>query len=166
MHFFRSIFSKLFIIQKIQVFARKINFQSNHSLSVSLIEKIASRKGDSVIKVTQTAQKQLPEIDQNGLKEFFSSNSAPNHRHSIAIGELDNFDFNGELPRQSSILKINLKKPKRKKVNSTANPMKTANSGENFYTETRTNVSEKMAEKYSKQALAGLTAVEGNFYSS
>ena len=129
------------------------------TISVSMIEKLASRKGENTINVVDSKSLELPEIDADGLEGVFTGWTSD--RHSIALGELDNFNFEPELPRKSALLGSNLaSRPKRKCRKSRSNPIKTAHRGQTSYTETRTNVTEIMSAKLSKHALAGLAAKE------
>ena len=129
-----------------------------------MIEKLASRKGDTTVNVVESRETTLPEVDFDELDEIFKSSSAVGSRHSIALGELfDDYIFPEELPRKSQLLKPQSRRPRakqRRKQNS-KNPLKTQQKvGESSYTENRTNLPEMMNSQYSKRALAGLAAKE------
>ena len=123
-----------------------------------MIEKLASREGESTIKILEQKRLALPKMDKAELDGvLFGGEESVGYRHSIALGELDSFS---QLPRTSALLSSRPLRPKRKNRKNAPNPMKTANPGCDSYTENRTNVSEMMNSNYSKRALAGLAATE------
>ena len=128
-----------------------------------MIEKLASRKGDTTVNVVETRETALPEVDFAELDEMFKSTSTVGSRHSIALGELvDDYIFPEELPRKSQLLKPQARRPraKQRRKNNT-NPLKSMQKvGEASYTENRTNLPEMMNSQFSKRALAGLAAKE------
>ena len=128
-----------------------------------MIEKLASRKGDTTVNVVETRETALPEVDFAELDEMFRSTSTVGSRHSIALGELvDDYIFPEELPRKSQLLKPQTRRPraKQRRKNNT-NPLKSMQKvGEASYTENRTNLPEMMNSQFSKRALAGLAAKE------
>ena len=132
---------------------------TNFVILVSLIEQLANRKGENTINIVDSKDQPLPEIDLDGLEGLFAGSHA-GERHSIALGELDSFNFQNQLPCQSELLSLRPSRPKRKCRKIVQNPIKTAKPGKPSYTEVRTNVSEVMSTTYSKQALAGLAAKE------
>ena len=128
-----------------------------------MIEKLASRKGDTTVNVVETRETALPEVDFAELDEMFKSTSTVGSRHSIALGELvDDYIFPEELPRKSQLLKPQTRRPRAKqRRKNNANPLKSMQKvGEASYTENRTNLPEMMNSQFSKRALAGLAAKE------
>ena len=125
-----------------------------------MIEKLASRKGDTTVNVVENRETALPEVDFAELDEMFKSTSTVGSRYSIALG--DDYIFPEELPRKSQLLKPQTRRPraKQRRKNNT-NPLKSMQKvGEASYTENRTNLPEMMNSQFSKRALAGLAAKE------
>ena len=69
-----------------------------------MIEKIATRKGEKSIDVVSQKERRVPKIESKELESLFASEAGS--RHSIAIGELQDFQLE-ELPTGSGILNIN-----------------------------------------------------------
>ena len=66
---------------------------------ISMVEQIASRKGERQVNIVSERTRKVPKQDVEGLESLFTTDSTKN-RHSIAIGELDSLNFD-DLPTQS-----------------------------------------------------------------
>ena len=105
---------------------------------MSLVEKIASRKGEKSVDIMSKRERRVPRIESEGLEVVFATENAAGSRHSIAICELDT-PRDSELPTDSARLTERMSRPRRKKNHRTKNHLGTVK-GEETYTETRTNL--------------------------
>ena len=70
------------------------------NILVSMVEKIATRKGERSVNVISKRERKVPKQDLEGLEAVFGTEAGS--RHSIAIGELDSLALSVELPTKSS----------------------------------------------------------------